>query len=180
MRLTPFIILAVMGSACGVTTDVVLLNPAAPAYTPVSPDSVHIFANSNNVLIDYEAIATISADASASGVIAPDEAAMLTVLGRRPEDWARTPSSYGNCWTNDPLGPPTVCYQREGEAQRFVSEMTRRKNHLSRRLPAQSRESVRLRWGRLSEGTTSLWPTRSGRSSSRTSDSRSWPTDSTP
>ena len=80
MRVVPFIILAVMGSACGVTTEVVVLNPAAPAYTPVSPDSVHIFANSNSVLIDYEAIATISAGSSASGVIAPDEADMLTAL----------------------------------------------------------------------------------------------------
>jgi hypothetical protein len=31
MRVAPFIILAFMGSACGVRTDVVVLNPAAPA-----------------------------------------------------------------------------------------------------------------------------------------------------
>ncbi len=80
MRVAPFIILAFMGSACGVTTDVVVLNPAAPAYTPVLADSVYIFTNSNSILLDYEAIATISASTSASGLIAPDEADMLAAL----------------------------------------------------------------------------------------------------
>ena len=61
MRVAPFIMLAIMVSACAVTTDVVVLNPAAPAYTPVSPDSVYIFTNSTSILLDYEAIATISA-----------------------------------------------------------------------------------------------------------------------
>ncbi len=78
MRVAPFIILAFIGSACAVSRDVVMLDPAAPIYTPVSPDSVYIFVNSSRILLDYEAIATISASTSASGLIAPDLAEMLS------------------------------------------------------------------------------------------------------
>ena len=80
MRVAPFIMLAFMGSACAVTRDVVMLDPAAPMYTPVSPDSVYIFANSSRILLDYEAIATISASTTASGLVAPDLTEMLTAL----------------------------------------------------------------------------------------------------
>jgi hypothetical protein len=80
MRISPLIMLAILASACGVTTDVVVLNPAAPVYAPVSPDSVHIFADPGSVLVDYEPIATITAGSSATGTMAPDDADMLEAL----------------------------------------------------------------------------------------------------
>jgi hypothetical protein len=79
---TRFIVLALVASACGVTTDVVMLDPIAPTYIPVLPDSVRVFASPNNVLIDYEPIATIAAGGRSSGTFAPDEADVTSALRR--------------------------------------------------------------------------------------------------
>jgi hypothetical protein len=71
-----------LASACGVTTDVVMLDPAGPTNRPVLPDSVRVFAGPNNVLIDYVPIATIAAGGRSSGTFAPDEADVTGALRR--------------------------------------------------------------------------------------------------
>jgi len=59
--------LVVAASACGVSTDVIMLGPAGQEYAPISPDSVWIFAGADRVLLDYTPIAMVRAGASATG-----------------------------------------------------------------------------------------------------------------
>ena len=58
-------------AACGLKTNVVMLGPTAPQSGPVPPDSVQLFDGPERVLIGYEAFATISARARATGSAAP-------------------------------------------------------------------------------------------------------------
>ena len=80
MKVVSVMLLVLVASACGVTTDVLMLDPAAPIGVAVPTDSVRVFAGPANVLVDYEPIATITAGSRSSGTGAPDESDVIDAL----------------------------------------------------------------------------------------------------
>ena len=80
MRMTFFISVALVASACGPKTGVVMLDPAAPRHAPVSPDSVLMFYSAESVLLQYEPIARLSTEGRSTGDWAPGSSSVVRAL----------------------------------------------------------------------------------------------------
>jgi hypothetical protein len=73
-------------SACGPSTEVVMLGPVPPGLETVSPDSILVFSSERRVLVEFDPIARIEADIGASGEWAAGSFTVYRIFREKASD----------------------------------------------------------------------------------------------